>query len=68
MLLALAIPWNDDIAQHVPTSLDAGGVMRVRQSNGWYSVEELAGDVWRRAFPLTMRRATMQRHVDLYTG
>lgn len=67
MLLALVIPWNHDIAAHVPTSLDAGGVMRVRSSNGWYSVEAKDGDGWR-VVTRTMRRAKMQALVDLYTG
>lgn len=67
MLLALLIPWNDDIATHVPTSLDAGGAMRVRQSNGWYRVEVREPAGWRPH--LTTRRwDKVTRLVDEYTG
>jgi hypothetical protein len=67
LLLALVIPWNNDLAEHVPTSLDAGGVMRVRRSNGWYSVEVRDGDGWR-VECRTLRAAKMRELVDLYTG
>jgi hypothetical protein len=35
-----ALTWDDTLAEHVPTDLDAGGVMRVRQCEGLYRVEE----------------------------
>jgi hypothetical protein len=66
-IAALVIPWNPDIAEHVPTSLDAGGVMRVRTSNGWYQVEAKEGESWR-VVARTRRRSTVQGMVDLYTG
>jgi hypothetical protein len=66
-LLTFVLPWNEEVAQHLPTALDAGKVMRVRKSNGWYQIEVQEGEGWR-VHLRTLRRSVVDRVVAEYCG
>jgi hypothetical protein len=64
-----ALTWDDTLAEHVPTDLDAGGVMRVRQCEGLYRVEARVGTTgdWR-VVTQTSNRAKVQAIAQEYVG
>lgn len=45
-LLALAMPWNEDVAVVIPHEVEQGGLLRIRESNGMYRMEQRDGTGW----------------------